>query len=277
MSSTLLCRAVVGLSVCVSLPGSTVAQDQHWLDNHRKGNRYEGFLDRPNAKHNLELLGFYAFRQPVEEDRSTLLHVAFYLPEDEPVYLEAREIYNHAQYRMQALDQAIARHSGGWSYFGDWPVRDVLLPNHIPLTNLGVTIRLKSDNEFARDLAPAILYADPRPDAPPRNIAVDAYSMYLLVNKPLSSLTYQLLAPSVPPRLCTVNPFSPHLCKATEKTAPTPVPSGAIVKLEFARAGLQSAPHTPTAVTVRILGHIANSAETVQAEFAFEDADLPNP
>ena len=152
------------------------------------GNRLEGTVDRPHAARDYELLGFYAYRQdfPLRDD--VMLRLRFFLPQEEPAYIEARELTIYKQYLMRPKPEKILKVPGGWSEFTGWPVSDVLKPNSIFADNLGVIVRLKTDAEYAEDLAPAILL-DSHQQVP---AAIDEYLLYLTVSKKLKNLDYQI-------------------------------------------------------------------------------------
>lgn len=150
------------------------------------GNRVEGTVDRPHAAPEYELLGFYAYRQdyPLRDDVN--LRLRFYLPENKPFFIEAREIKVDKQYQMLPKPEKVSRNPDGWREFTGWPVAAVLNPKKISADNLGVIVRLDRPDEDAEDLRPAILLASQPPPA------IEEYVLYLTVRRKLKSLDYQV-------------------------------------------------------------------------------------
>jgi hypothetical protein len=150
------------------------------------GNRFEGTLNPSRALRKYELLGFYAYRENFPLSDGVNLRVRFFLPENEPAYIEARELIVYSLYKMRPKDASILKVPGGWSEFEGWPVSDVLKPVGISADNLGVIVRLKSNAEYATDLAPAILLSSVQP--PP--VAIHEYVLFLTVYRKLSNIDY---------------------------------------------------------------------------------------
>jgi|ERR1039458_7199094 hypothetical protein len=150
------------------------------------GNRVEGTIDRPHAAPEYELLGFYACRQdyPLREDVN--LRLRFYLPENVPFFIEAREIKVDKQYQMRPKAEKVSRNSDGWREFTGWPVSAVLSPKKISADNLGVIVRLSRPGEEPEDLRPAVLLASQSPPA------IEEYVLYLTVRRKLKSLDYRV-------------------------------------------------------------------------------------
>jgi hypothetical protein len=171
--------SAVGLALTFTF-ASAPAQMKDW------GNRVEGTVDRPQAAPDYELLGFYAYRQPFSLNDDVNLRIRFYLPEDVPFFIKAREIKVDKQYEMVPHIEKITKNPGGWREFSGWPVSAVLKPNSIPADNLGVIIRLSSPGEDAQELRPAVLLASQPPQA------IDEYLLYLTVRRQLKSLDYEI-------------------------------------------------------------------------------------
>ena len=150
------------------------------------GNRVEGTIDRPHAAPEYELLGFYAFRQdyPLRDDVN--LRLRFYLPDDHPFFIQAREIKVDKQYQMVPKRESVSKKPDGWREFAFWPVGAVLSPKRISADNLGVIVRLDGPGEDAEDLRPAVLVASQSP------AAIEEYVLYLTVRRKLKSLDYQI-------------------------------------------------------------------------------------
>jgi len=154
------------------------------------GNRKEGTADRPHHALEYELLGFYGYRQDYPLRGDVNLRLRFYLPEDEPFFIQAREIKVDKQYQMLPKPEKVARNADGWREFTGWPVSAVLGPNKISADNLGVIVRLGGAGEDVLDLRPAVLIASQPPPA------IEEYVLYLTVGRKLRSLDYQVTGAS---------------------------------------------------------------------------------
>lgn len=175
-------RFVVCVVACALASSFTVAfaQMKDW------GNRVEGTVDRPHHALEYELLGFYAYRQDYPLRGDVNLRLRFYLPEDEPFFIQAREIKVDKQYQMQPKREKVSRNPDGWREFTGWPVSAVLGPNRISADNLGVIVRLGHSGENALDLRPVVLLASQPP------AAIEEYVLYLAVGRKLNYLDYQV-------------------------------------------------------------------------------------
>ena len=175
-------RFVACVAACALASSFSVAlaQMKDW------GNRVEGTLDRPHADPDYELLGFYAYRQDYPLRADVTLRLRFYLPENQPFFVEAREIKVDKQYQMRPKPERVSRNPDGWREFTGWPVSAVLSPKKISADNLGVIVRLGRPGEDAEDLRPAVLLAS---EPPP---AIEEYVLYLTVRRKLKSLDYQV-------------------------------------------------------------------------------------
>ena len=172
--------ACVVASALASSFSVVFAQMKDW------GNRREGTIDRPHAAPEYELLGFYACRQdyPLRDDVN--LRLRFYLLENRPFFIEAREIKVDKQYQMLPKPENVSRNPDGWREFTGWPLSAVLNPKRISADNLGVIVRLDRPGEDAEDLRPAVLLATQSPPA------IEEYVLYLTVRRKLKSLDYQI-------------------------------------------------------------------------------------
>jgi len=158
------------------------------------GNRVEGTQFHPNGLRDYELLGFYAYREDFSLRDDVNLRLRFFVPEDEPVFVEARELTAYKQYAMRAKSGSISKVYGGWSEFPSpnthtkWPVSDVLKPNGITSENLGVIVRLKTNAEYEEHIAPAMLFDERQP---PQS-AIAEYILYLKFAKTLRYMEYRV-------------------------------------------------------------------------------------
>jgi hypothetical protein len=76
---------------------------------------------------------------------------------------------------------------GKWNEFS-WPEKTVISESPLDAKNLGVVVRLGSDNEYAEDIAPAIFYSDKAPST----LHIDRYHLILKIQeKSLSLLSYR--------------------------------------------------------------------------------------
>ena len=270
--------ALLAWVALVLLPvGISSAQTPEWFQQNNKGSRYEGFLDRPNASTSFTVLGFFAYRENRDLLPSDVLHIEYFVPPgdqrnkpaDEPVSIRAQEIHGRSEYIMEPHLEALQATAGGWRTFDGWPVRDVLLPNHVPLSNLAVLIHLKGGNGLSEQLAPALLYTEPGKHE------IHNYTLYLNLNRALSSLHYTVSSTDEKgahgqPWNCAFDPGTESVC--TEKGTQTAgfVEQG-IVRLRF------SADHLPVGpITIHLAGEYANSSEHLQDDLHFFNPGL-NP
>jgi hypothetical protein len=201
-------------------------------------NRDEGTADRPHAARDYELLGFYAYRQDYALSNGVNLRLRFFLPRNEPAFVQARELTVIKQYQMRPKPEKIATLPGGWREFAGWPVSDVLKPNRIDDSNLGVIVRLNSNEEYQENLAPAILLSSAQLPA-----AIEEYVLYLKVDSKLRNLDYQVDGAAG---------YS-HAYKYKENAKDRSVEGKSIIDLHFA-----AKPMPPGAAVLHIQGDYAN-------------------
>jgi hypothetical protein len=103
--------ACVGAWALASSLTVAFAQMKDW------GNRKEGTADRPHHALEYELLGFCGYRQDYPLRGDVNLRLRFYLPEDEPFFIQAREIKLDKQYQMLPKPEKVARNPDGWREF----------------------------------------------------------------------------------------------------------------------------------------------------------------
>jgi hypothetical protein len=236
--------------------GAMAAQDARWLHDNDKKNRYEGLLDQPNAKRAYDILGFFGFdrnREPIPlEGRDVNLHVSYCLPEPDAVFIEARQMRGRTQYLMKSKD---AEHIKGWNDFRPWPVSEVLSRHAIHPDDLGVIVRLKLDNEYTEELAPAVFYAN----QPPARI--NQYSLSMTVRQKLANLSYDFVAGGRK-RECNYTPATP--CSPGRVAGDTSLEAGGTVTMPLDFTGIPAGP-----ATIHVRGMYANSDETLFAQYHF--------
>lgn len=132
---------------------------EDWRKQHRVGNtRYEGvgFRTRQSAPAILDLVSFLTFKEKFDGMGPAELSIEFFRSRAEVDSVVARELIPIKHYRMEAIPPSEGWRPG-WNHFVGWSTRDVLDPEHIPLSKLGVLIRLKADDGLRVHVAPAVL------------------------------------------------------------------------------------------------------------------------
>lgn len=178
--------------VIIILSTEILAQTEKWKRQNDRGNRYEGRIEIPVGKHDLELLSFVGLREPFTGD--VKLRVKFFLPASSSVFIQARELLEQKQYWMGS--KPANWRAGVWNEFGPWPTGVVLNREKIPSWNLGVVISLRKGTTGANELppafitggqlAPAFVYHSTSP------ASVDKYILHLRPNSTLKKVTYSL-------------------------------------------------------------------------------------
>lgn len=92
----------------------------------------------------------------------------------------ARDVDDSYQYWMESYP--IAPSVAQWSIFSGWRTQDVLRPQRIPSSLIGVTVSLGSS-----DLAPAFVFPA---DHPPGNMSVNSYDLRLRSGLRLDEVRY---------------------------------------------------------------------------------------
>jgi hypothetical protein len=176
------------------------SQDTSWLEANRrtKPNRSEGLMDTPNAKREYTVAAFFALpREPLDAQPRGYLHVKYYLPGDEAVFIQARQMLWRSNYLMISKPESVPKNRQQWNDFS-WPAEDVITARRVDASNLGVVVRLNSDNEYAEELAPAVLYNR----AEPRQLS-GKYELRLKIQQyPLVQLEYKIAIQGLPPTSC---------------------------------------------------------------------------
>jgi len=175
------------LAIFVVFAVPVQAQDAQWLQEHALKNRYEGLIDTPNAKRAYSVVGFFAFREKLVAHPQGELHVKYFLPEEEPVFIQSRQMLRRTNYLMLSKKDSVPKNPRQWNDF-HWPAKDVIGNKKIDASSLGVVVRLNSDNEYAEEMAPAVFYNV----AEPRDLS-GKYQLVLKVQQdPLTHLKYEV-------------------------------------------------------------------------------------
>lgn len=181
MTFRLFCHLVFFIMIITSCR-EILAQSAHWKRANDRGNRYEGRIEIPIGKPELELLSFTGLLEPFSKD--VTLRVRFFLPLDSSVSIEGRELIEQTQYWMAS--KPAPWQAGRWNEFGPWPTREVLDREAIPSRNLGVVIRLRSEVTASPEILPAFVYHATAPTT------VSKYALYLRPNVDLQKMSYSL-------------------------------------------------------------------------------------
>lgn len=162
-------------------PVAAAADNEYAL----RSNRMEGMRGVQTGGAGIELLSFVAFREPLDVSSAPVLKIRFFLPSAGNVYIKAVELRRHgsSHYQMKPLQVAWM---AGWQEFAPWPTKDVLKPEEIPLSELGIVARLGKDRAGSGHLAPIILCAGKCPQH------VRHYVLDLRPAATLSKIDYQI-------------------------------------------------------------------------------------
>ena len=135
------------------------------------GNRWEGLKSEFNSRPKYQIRAVFADDDVASANRNAVLRISYYVPPDATVSgVQAWELHDVLNYQMRP--KQLPDKPDSWVTFAPWPVRDVLAPNGIAPSSLGVLIRLR-DAQTPELFAPALLYTE----TPPRQVS--AYTIYL--------------------------------------------------------------------------------------------------
>lgn len=218
-------------------------------------NRYEGLVDRPNAKADYEIRGFFAYRDTDNAIKDGDLRLMYYVPAGASIAsFQVAEIISETQYQMTPLDGALAHAPGAWNSFTNWPVGDVIVPKHVDPNNLGAVVHMRSSAQPDL-LAPVLLYS-----ASTAPTAISEYRLYLLSRRALRTVQCTVAAGGAT-RACT--------------TKPSLLAINSGMPVAFA-LNVKDLPAGPVPVAVRIEGEYANNADgdSLEAEIHFVHARL---
>ncbi len=175
------------------------------MKNHELHNpdRYEGLLDEPNAKFEVDVLGFFGFRGGLDAGTADKLHILYFSGTAEPGFIQVREISSETNYVMQSKDDP----GGGarWREFA-WPVKPVIQKNEIDPRDLGVIVRLGSDQDYGPELAPALFFGGQAPRFPVNPVT---YDLILRVQYSLTDLRYDIRTGNQLRMSCHYSPSQP--------------------------------------------------------------------
>lgn len=173
------------MAVTIS-PNECLAISPKWKKQNNRGNRYEGRIDIPIGKPDLELLSFVGCREAFTGDVN--LKVRFYLPTSASVFIQGRELSEQKHYWMESKppEKAAEWKAGAWNEFGPWATREVLVREEIPSSNLGVLVRLQRETTNGGEVAPAFVYHSTLP------ASVNSYILYLRPDLTLKKVQYSL-------------------------------------------------------------------------------------
>jgi hypothetical protein len=224
--------------------GLVSSQSDAWKKSHAFEDRYEGLMDHPEAMRDYEILGFFGYDKPFPIPNSGLLHIAYFLPRGDAIsFFYAKEIVVDTQYFMEPKLERLAAREDAWNSFA-WPVKEVIVPNKVDASKLGVIIGLR-DPRFDDLLAPAVYYADG--DA----AKVTGYDLIFLSNHDLddvrciASSNRQAKTYRCGPAFAALNQFTP------------------------VRFRIEVPPSLDEIITIQIQGRYAESGGRFQAEFHF--------
>lgn len=169
-------------AVFASTSPAAVAADSAYA---LRSNRMEGMREVRTGGVGITLLSFIAFREPLDVSDAPVLTIRFFLPDAGNVYIKAVELRRHgsSHYQMKPLQVAWM---SGWQEFAPWPTKDVLKPEGIPVSELGIVARLGKDRAGSGHIAPIVLYAGDYPQRSQR------YILHLLPAATLSKVDYQI-------------------------------------------------------------------------------------
>ncbi len=168
--------------VLLALAGAMAAEDpgERWRKRHDRGNRYEGRIEIPVANPTIDVLSLVGSRESY--DKGDELTVRFFVPGEQDVVLQAREIEERVQYFMEAQRREWT--AGQWNEFGPWPT-GLLIREGVPAGNLGVLIRQGEGEEAV--LLPAFV------DLSEPSETLARYTLHVRPGSALSELTYRVL------------------------------------------------------------------------------------
>lgn len=249
-----LARTVALALLSAVIPWTAVTQDAQWRARNDHGSRYEGVVDRPNARREYEVLGLFAYRDLPEEPypSSDRLKLMYYVPQQDGVAaITVRELQRETQYLMEAKPDKVPSDAGKWDLYDDWPVRDVIVPQHVLLPNLGVLVRLKDDVPGGV-FSPVMMYTGVAPTH------VDHYTLQFVSHRKLKSVTCTVMTEKGAVTPCSLRRKDEELEESTPMEFVVPA------------AGL-----SPGRATIRIQGQYANTTnEQLAAEVHFVHAAL---
>ena len=151
-------RALVFLVVASALLIPSAAQNDEWRTQNRLRNRYEGVGYRvlQASPAVLNLISFVSLKERIDPQVAADLALEFYAGGAAVESVVARELGPIKNYRMEPFAPA-SGWAAGWNRFTGWNTADVLRPQGIPLSNVGVLVRLTDADPFREHIAPAVV------------------------------------------------------------------------------------------------------------------------
>ena len=179
---SVVATALAGLSIASQAPAQTDPCPKQY------SNRCEGLVRRPNASPDFELLALFAGPAPAASvPLPAQLKIQFFRPPGDTVSaFRVSDIVHDTLYQMTPKLNLLNAQPPGLTEFGDWPTADVLRPNQVRVSDLGVLIRL-NDPRVPDLLAPALLLAGDTPTSS------SAYTIDLKIHKRMASLRCSLI------------------------------------------------------------------------------------
>jgi hypothetical protein len=165
------------LAACVLYAAQSASEN--WRRHNDYGNRYEGRISIPVGMPDLELLSFTGYWEPFGPGAT--LRVRFYLPAEQTLVIESRELREEKQYWMES--KPAPWRGAAWNEFAPWPTREVIAREGIATSNLGVVIRPR-EGSVPGGVVPALVYHTRAPQS------VTRYSIYLRPNTTLRTVAY---------------------------------------------------------------------------------------
>jgi hypothetical protein len=157
--NSLRIRAI--LLICVFFAPTAVLAD---VSYQKRGHYAEGRRDKPVASVGIELISVLADYQEPGGSLAERIQARFYLQENTPVCLVAREKDNRKFYWLDQVQQPWQ--PGEFNTFS-WPTETVIKPMQLKASDLGVLVRLQDcpniDSAAPDRIAPVILYQNQPP------------------------------------------------------------------------------------------------------------------
>ena len=245
----------------IAFPHFAHGQDAQWFQQNDRRDRYEGLIDQPNAKREYTVLAFFAFHENLPQVLKGNLHIKYFVPEDkEPVFIQARQTARRTNYLMVAKRTSSLELPRQWNHF-QWPAGEVLGRPNLDHSDLGVVVRLKSDNEYAEDLAPAVFYNQ----AEPRALS-GLYELKLKLQRySIDRLKYTIAAADSLPVTCYYNASVKDSCSRQPPGSDGFIEVGSVVSLPVDLKSVTRAGY----VNIQIDGEYKDRDDTLHAAFRF--------
>jgi hypothetical protein len=190
------------------------------------------------------------------------LHVKYYVPGDDTVYIHATETATSGNYVMRTKPGHAPNVPHSWNEF-QWPVDHTINPYDIDPKQIGVVVSLNQDSDYSTQLAPALFFSRPPPRAP-----ITRYELLLLIDEySLDNLgcTAQVASASRKSDQSDTCYYTPaESCAAAVQHKEDYVAAGSI-----ARICLDMGRTEPGEVMVRLQGKHHKNADSLKMNFYF--------